>query len=573
VAKCPFAKWMPLPWTAGSYVAGPFRIVHHTTEGSTAEGAFATYQERHDIPHFTVDDQTIYQHIDTETAATALAHPAGTVETNRLSAIQFELVGFAGKPKNPASLRNVGRLCRWIEKTHNVPTVWPNGYPDPPVDGGDPGHHNRNQANWKSKGGHYGHCHVPVNVHWDPAYTADEVELIMSIPSSDDMEIVAEKVQLSPMAASDLLASNSLWSELIAYYRGYQGTTDSLKTATLAQWAVESGRGTSPLAQQHLNFGGIKFRQRMVGFATPVDYTGTDGQADVYCKFASLDAFVKGYWHFIQSGPYADWNQYADNAAGYIRYIAPNYAGDPNYVTQVLKLFDEAHDDLFGPAPAQSQLSDDVAPVAAAAAAGQSSASVSQTRVAVVVGHNKVAPGSSALSPISQSEFPFNSQVAAMMKADCANFNLTVEVFVRQANHDVRKEITAVYAQVAAWKPDCAIELHFNSADNPTATGSQVLFRSDKPDPRGLAANIVHEVTTLLGLPARGGNGLDPISAGDRGGISVYALPDIPSVLSEPFFGSNKNDCLKVAAVGEDGLALAYLRGIRGWAISRALTS
>src|SRR5581483_7507280 len=110
--KCPFAQWMPLPWSAGSYTAGPFRIVHHTTEGSTAAGAFATYQQRHDIPHFTVDDTTIYQHVDTNTAATALAHPAGTVQTNRLSAIQFELVGFAGKPKSRAALHNVGLLCR-----------------------------------------------------------------------------------------------------------------------------------------------------------------------------------------------------------------------------------------------------------------------------------------------------------------------------------------------------------------------------------------------------------------------------------------------------------------------------
>jgi hypothetical protein len=91
MARCPFARWMPLPWNAGRYVAGPFKIVHHTTEGSTAEGAFQTYRQRHDIPHFTVDDQNIYQHLDTDVAATALAHPHGTVETNKHSAIQFEL--------------------------------------------------------------------------------------------------------------------------------------------------------------------------------------------------------------------------------------------------------------------------------------------------------------------------------------------------------------------------------------------------------------------------------------------------------------------------------------------------
>jgi len=199
---------MPLPWSAGSYVAGPFKIVHHTTEGSTAAGAFETYQKRHDIPHFTIDDKFIYQHLDTEVAATALAHPPGTVETNRHSAVQFELVGFAGKPKNKASLANVGRLCRWIESTHNVSQVWPNGFPNPPVNGHDPGHHNRNEQNWVSKSGHYGHCHVPANTHWDPAYTADEVAFIMSVPASDILELVAEKHELAPMVSSAKVPSS-----------------------------------------------------------------------------------------------------------------------------------------------------------------------------------------------------------------------------------------------------------------------------------------------------------------------------------------------------------------------------
>ena len=37
MAKCPFAVWLPLPGSAGEYVDDhPFKIVHHTTEGSTA---------------------------------------------------------------------------------------------------------------------------------------------------------------------------------------------------------------------------------------------------------------------------------------------------------------------------------------------------------------------------------------------------------------------------------------------------------------------------------------------------------------------------------------------------------
>ena len=92
--KCPFAVWKPFDGSPGGYAGGhPFKIVHHTTEGSSADGAFDAYRNSNNIPHFTVDDMTIYQHVDTDQAASALRHPSGTTETNRSAAVQIELVG------------------------------------------------------------------------------------------------------------------------------------------------------------------------------------------------------------------------------------------------------------------------------------------------------------------------------------------------------------------------------------------------------------------------------------------------------------------------------------------------
>jgi hedgehog signaling domain-containing protein/N-acetylmuramoyl-L-alanine amidase-like protein len=191
MAQCPFAQWDPVSGTTtgGSYISGPFKIVHHTTEGSSYEGAVEAYRDHNSPPHFTVDSTTIYQHIDTSDAARALKNPPGGVHTNRDSAIQIEVVGFAGRPKNPQTLGNVARLCRWIEETHEVPRVWPNGLPRPPRDGRDPGSHNRNAVNWDSLGGHYGHCHVPENTHWDPAYTAEEAAFLMLDADSDSRHL------------------------------------------------------------------------------------------------------------------------------------------------------------------------------------------------------------------------------------------------------------------------------------------------------------------------------------------------------------------------------------------------
>jgi N-acetyl-anhydromuramyl-L-alanine amidase AmpD len=146
-------------------------------------------------------------------------------------------------------------------------------------------------------------------------------------------------------------SAGSLWQQLATSYKAYRGASDSLKVASLAQWVLESGRGTSPLAVQHLNFGGIKYRDRMAGFAVPVSYTGIDGETTAYCKFASLDAFFDGYWHLIQTGPYAGWQRFSNDSAGYIGFIAPNYAADPQYPQKVVALFGETRGLLGVPAP------------------------------------------------------------------------------------------------------------------------------------------------------------------------------------------------------------------------------
>jgi hypothetical protein len=180
MAICPFATQKPISGPSGAYTSGPFKIVHHTTEGSSAQTAFDAFKAKKADPHFTVDAMTIFQHIDTGVGARALRHPTGTPETNRDSAVQIEVVGFAGAAKNARTLANVARLCRWIEQTHGVPRIWPAGPPKPAKNGGDPGGHIRDQTIWDSKSGHYGHCHVPSNIHWDPAYSAIEAAYILA---------------------------------------------------------------------------------------------------------------------------------------------------------------------------------------------------------------------------------------------------------------------------------------------------------------------------------------------------------------------------------------------------------
>jgi hypothetical protein len=165
MARWPSATWDPASGDLGNYSSGPYKIVHHTTEGTTYSGARQEYA-------------TVYQHIDTARVARALRNEPGGIETNRASAVQIELIGFAGRPKDPRTLANVAGLCPWIEQTHGVPQTWPNGHPREPLNGQNPGGHNRDGTNWTTRSGHYGHSQVPENTHWDPAYTRAEVAVV-----------------------------------------------------------------------------------------------------------------------------------------------------------------------------------------------------------------------------------------------------------------------------------------------------------------------------------------------------------------------------------------------------------
>ena len=180
--KPPFAKQHPVvrngkTLNGGKFTGGPFKIVHHTTEGATIEGALATYPVTGAFPHFTVDDKQILQHLDTSRSSTALKNLPKGVETNKDGAIQIEVVGFAAKPKKRATLKNIAKLCRWIEENHQVATEWPNGFPKSPNIPAN--QHNRDADTWNTRSGHYGHSQVPENTHVDPGYTEEEIAVIM----------------------------------------------------------------------------------------------------------------------------------------------------------------------------------------------------------------------------------------------------------------------------------------------------------------------------------------------------------------------------------------------------------
>lgn len=74
--------------------------------------------------------------------------------------------------------------------------------------GKDPGGHNRDANTWDTVAGHYGHCHVPKNTHWDPGYTAIEVKFLMDA-SFDEYGALANGPELPEISAFDAIVIQS----------------------------------------------------------------------------------------------------------------------------------------------------------------------------------------------------------------------------------------------------------------------------------------------------------------------------------------------------------------------------
>lgn len=133
-------------------------------------------------------------------------------------------------------------------------------------------------------------------------------------------------------------------------YSNYSNEFPELKDITLAQWILESGRGKSKLALDFNNFGGLKWRTEMVGYATPVHYDAHEGP-NLYCQFASEEDFLRGYWRFLDRPPYKGWRDQAGSDESFISFIGRIYApANLSYAEQVLNLRAEARQAVAQPA-------------------------------------------------------------------------------------------------------------------------------------------------------------------------------------------------------------------------------
>lgn len=156
--------------SAGPHRAAVTKLVLHTTEGGSIEGAVAAYVVNNSWPHLTVDSRSlrVCQHLPYDVAARSLRNLPGGVETNTQGVIQIEVVGRAAEP--------AGINWEWVGREVAGPVCADTGIPVQstvtwvayPESYGQFAAQRLGFNQFLAYAGILGHEHVPENDHGDP---------------------------------------------------------------------------------------------------------------------------------------------------------------------------------------------------------------------------------------------------------------------------------------------------------------------------------------------------------------------------------------------------------------------
>jgi hypothetical protein len=193
----------------------PARVVWHTTESGAGDAAFksvGSYLSNESYePHFLYDPTTdrLGQYGPLNQSARALQND-GSTRTNRTGAacIQIEVLARASKPftsywKPGPNFRALMRAIR----SWGIPDAFPEHLAANSEDCV------RNRTTWLGTGGHYGHCNVPGNSHWDPgaidtkALFAAAPKASTSKPAPKPTKPVVSVAHLNAARAKDIPAA------------------------------------------------------------------------------------------------------------------------------------------------------------------------------------------------------------------------------------------------------------------------------------------------------------------------------------------------------------------------------
>ena len=174
--------------------------------------------------------------------------------------------------------------------------------------------------------------------------------------------------------------------------------------------------------------------------------------------------------------------------------------------------------------------------------------------VSICVGHSREGDNG-AVSVSGRSEWNYNEPIAEMLATILRSAGVKVYVHDSYPGLDYTVAMRSLSNALNVESPDCAIELHFNSA-TPNAKGFEYLFW--KTSKKGKRLAEIFQRTHRERSPQQRDRGIKAVEFGQRASLYLR-LPNCPCLVCEPFFGSSQEDwALFGSEEGQSKLADIY---------------
>lgn len=167
-------------------------------------------------------------------------------------------------------------------------------------------------------------------------------------------------------------------------------------------------------------------------------------------------------------------------------------------------------------------------------------------KILIVVGHTANTERGAYSVELNKTEWDYNNELAHELRK-LGNFKTYIHA---TDNYSKRVATLASEANKEEW--DLVLELHFNSASNSDAQGSEMIIYRGSKKGKEYGQKILDHITTHYKTRSRG---VKEITSSGRGGGMLRAFK-APAIIYEPFFGSNSNDCNKFRDVKEHACTL-----------------
>lgn len=182
--------------------------------------------------------------------------------------------------------------------------------------------------------------------------------------------------------------------------------------------------------------------------------------------------------------------------------------------------------------------------------------------VAILVGHSRSGDKGASSWDSTESEWTYNNDIAKRTKEILKDYPIKVSVFNKYPGDTYSEAIRKLAEDLNTLNFNLVIELHFNSFANNNASGYENLYWHSSSKAKQ-AASVIQKTFKDLFPEQHKDRGVKPILYLNQRGALMLKSTIAPTVICEPFFGSNKSEWKFFKSLkGRNTLSKAYAKAI-----------